>query len=238
MILEAQFSDAARRRSRLAIVQRAFKLGVKKKKITSQPVIDLFSEAHNVCKGFVTPDVFEQILHHLNEGAEPVADVAEFAWLTARRRGACFGLQWSHVAHSESLNTFPAEIEKNGEPRQIPIVGQLQDLIEKRWKARKLGCEYVFHRNGRRIKAIAPSWASACNAAGVPGLLFHDLRRSAVRNMVKAGVREKIAMSISGHLTRSIFDTIVDNIDKREALTLAQASTRTRGNVVPIRKEA
>jgi hypothetical protein len=58
--------------------------------------------------------------------------------------------------------------------------------------------------------------------------------------MVKAGVREKIAMSISGHLTRSIFDryTIVDNTDKREALTLTQASTHSRGNVVPIRKEA
>jgi hypothetical protein len=195
----------------------------------------------DVRKGFVTPDVFEQILHHLTEaGSEAVADVAEFAWLTASRRGSCFGVQWPDVARNEGLITFPAEIEKNGEPRQIPIVGQLHDLIEKRWKARKLGCEYVFHRNGRRIKAISASWASACHAAGVPGLLFHDLRRSAVRNMVKAGVREKVAMEISGHRTRSIFDryTIVDNADKREALTVTQASTRSRGNVVPLRKEA
>jgi integrase len=163
-----------------AVVGRAFKLGIKLRKITSQPVITLFTE-RNVRKGFVNPDAFEQILYHLIEaGSEAVADVAEFAWLTASRRGACFGLQWSHVDRNESLITFPAEIEKNGEPRQIPIVGRLHDLIEKRWKARKLGCEYIFHRNGRRIKAIAASWASACNAAGVPGLLFHDLRRSAV----------------------------------------------------------
>jgi integrase len=224
----------------LAIVARAFRLGVKHRKITSQPVITLFAE-RNVRKGFVSPGVFEQILHHLTEaGSEAVADVAEFAWLTASRRGSCFGVQWPHVDRNEGLITFPAEVEKNGEPRQIPIVGQLHHLIEKRWKARKLGCEYVFHRNGRRIKAIAASWASACSAAGVPNLLFHDLRRSAVRNMVKAGVREKVAMEISGHRTRAIFDRyhIVDNADKREALTLTQASTHSRGNVVPIRKEA
>lgn len=74
------------------------------------------------------------------------------------------------------------------------------------------------------------AWGAACNEANAPGILFHDLRRSAVRNMDRSGVGQAVAMKITGHKTLSVYQRyrIVSESDIREALEKTEAALSSR----------
>src|SRR5439155_21944242 len=93
------------------------------------------------------------------------------------------------------------------------------------------------------IREFRKTWASVCKAAGVSSLRFHDLRRTAIRNMVRAGVSQTVAMAISGHRTESVFRRydITSDEDLRAAMekTTAYLDTLpTTPTVTPFRKTA
>jgi integrase len=98
----------------------------------------------------------------------------------------------------------------------------------------------VFHRAGQPILDFRGAWRKACAAAKVPGLLFHDLRRSAVRNLVGAGVDQAVAMRITGHKTASVFQRyrIVADDDVRAALERTEAANKAApaSNVIALRQ--
>ena len=123
---------------------------------------------------------------------------------------------------------------KNREGRTVILTLDLRAVLLEQWKqacvivkkrnpeatARDIATAVpVFHRTGKPIKDFRGAWATACKNAGQTGRIPHDFRRTAVRNMVRAGIPERVAMMISGHKTRSVFEryNIVSEADLRAA---------------------
>ena len=90
-------------------------------------------------------------------------------------------------------------------------------------------CPWVFNRDGRPIKSFRRSWITACRLAGCPGRVPHDFRRTAVRNLDRAGVGRKVAMSMVGHKTESVYRRydIVTDADLHEAADKLNRSIKT-----------
>ena len=216
----------------LAALKRAFRLGMEQERISHAPVVKLLAE-RNTRQGFVEPGTFENIEKHL---AEPINDVARFGFTVGWRKEEILSLKWSDVDLENRRIRLRRENSKTGEPRVLVLTGDLLALTQRRWSARryqtKQGAaisEFVFHRLGHRIVDFRDAWTEACEAAKVPGLLFHDLRRSAVRNMMKSGkVDQAVAMMISGHKTEAVFRRyrIVDEGDIEQALKATQESIK------------
>jgi integrase len=183
------------------------------------PKVVKLSEADNVREGFFSEHEIRRVMANL---PPDLTDVILFAWCTGMRLGEIRSLAWKNL--EGDILVLRAESAKNGHSRTIPLEGELAELIERRWQLRGKS-ELIFHRNGRPVGNFRKSWKKACKMASVPETrLFHDLRRSAVRDLVRSGVSQALAMSISGHRTTSMFQryNITDEADKRRALAQVQ----------------
>lgn len=203
-----------------------FRLAVKRKLLRSDDV-PTFPEvaAGERRRGFFERQDFERVREYLPPHLQ---DVLTFAYLVGARRGEILGLQWAAV--SMSAHTVTLEKTKNDEDRVLDFAAlpELAEVVQRRDEARKrllaeTGklCPWVFwHRQGASIRDFRHLWTQACAAAGVPGRLFHDCRRSAARNLIRAGVSQTVAQAITGHKSGAVFTryNITDTRDIRAAL--------------------
>ena len=199
----------------LAFLRLAFNRAAKTTppKVIAVPKFPMVKE-NNARQGFIEPDQYARILAALPEEIKPLLVVA---YHTGCRSGELLKLKWSMV--DLDAGTIRLIDTKNGENRTLPIYGEMAPVLREHRSRTPASCPWVFHRRGAKVKDFRHAWRLAVEAAKLPGLLFHDLRRSAVRNMRRAGVSESVAMRISGHKTRAIFDRydIVDERDLRDA---------------------
>jgi len=150
--------------------------------------------------------------------------VVTLAYESGMRRNEILSLRWHQVDLQKGTITLELGMTKNDEGRIIYISAELREMLAGLWEARadqENKIPYVFpNRKGvGRIVNMRKSWRRALVKVGLEGKLFHDFRRTAVRNMVRAGVIESVAMRVSGHKDRSVFEryNIIDEKDLHEA---------------------
>jgi integrase len=201
----------------LAALKRMLNLGAKQfpPKVDRVPYIPMLAE-NNTRKGFFEHHEYLALLKALPSELRPVVT---FGYKTGWRKSEILGLTWGHVDFEERVVRLEADETKNKEGRVVYLDDELLKLLRIQWLRRRKDCPFVFHRAGKRIKDFRGSWQNACKEVDMIGKIFHDLRRTAIRNMVRAGVQEQVAMKISGHKTRAVFDryNIVSSDDLRQA---------------------
>jgi integrase len=164
-------------------------------------------------KGFLKPEHYRKLLFELPENLRLLFVIAYHVGL---RKSALLRIKWTQVdLAAKTIWMEGQKANRKPEPVAVPIYGDMAKFLEMQPRT----SEDLFARGKNPIKDFRESWSLACQRAGVPNLLFHDLRRTAVRNLRRAGVAETVIMKITGHRTRSVFerDNITDHSDTQEA---------------------
>lgn len=228
----------------LAALRRMFHLAVQDGKLKDAPFIPMLKEP-SARKGFLEYADFQKLRTELPEYLRPVLT---FAFHTGMRLGEIKGLRWPSVNFLDKEIRLEAGTTKNDDPRTVPLIGELPEML-RILHQQNPDAQSVFSLKGRPVGNFRKSWTRACVRAGLgrflcpacegaldeklhcsncqnrpalptyQGLIFHDLRRTGVRNLVRAGVPERVAMAISGHRSRAIFEryNIVSGRDLRDA---------------------
>lgn len=209
----------------MAALKRMFRLGMYSTppKVMRLPRFPKLTE-DNVRKGFLEDAQYLKLI-----GANP-----ETWFRTLVEMGRTYGWRVSELLKlrveqidlkSRTIRLDPGTT-KNREGREVTMTNAIHYLLSE-CVGEKSATDHVFTRaNGLPVHQFRSAWAKATKAAGVPGLLFHDLRRTAARNLRRAGIAEGVIMKIGGWRTRSVFEryAIVSQTDIADALKKLEAS--------------
>lgn len=227
----------------LAALRQMFRLGHDAELVELVPKIVLLKE-DNVRTGFVEKPAFQAIRAELPERLHALADVL---YVTGWRKSEVLSRQWRHVDLGAGWIRLEPGETKSGKGRQFSFapIPRLKAALEAQY-AQKLETEkqtgsvvravFFYPETGQPIKDFRGAWDAACIRAGQPGILVHDMRRTAARNNLRAGISQSIAMKMMGHKTSEIFEryAIVDEVTLTEAA--AKLGTYHTDDVAPERK--
>jgi integrase len=195
-------SDATINRE-FAIVRRGYNLGLREDPplVRRVPYIPKLEE-DNVRQGFIDQGQYLSLRAALPDHLKTLLVVG---YHLGNRLGELRKLRWPQVDLVAGEIRIQKVQAKGKKPRTLPIYGDMMEWLE--WQAKQCaeGCDLVFHWNAKPLGSHLKGWDRGCVEAGIEGLHFHDLRRSAIRNMERAGIPRNIAMQISGHRTESVY---------------------------------
>ncbi len=194
----------------LAALKHMFALAMRADKLVRKPYVPMLKESQ-AREGFVEHAEFVALRDAL---PERLRDPVTFLYLSGWRVSEMKTLEWREVNDDRTEVRLSPAKSKNDEGRTLPVTGELAEVIERAHAMRRLDCRFVFHNDGRPIRDFRGAWTKACTDTGLGSLLVHDLRRSAIRHMVRSGISEGVVMKLSGHKTRSVFDRYNVKSDK------------------------
>lgn len=224
----------------LALLKRCYKLAVKEGilKLANIPYVAMLRE-RNTRRGFLKDEQYADLARETGKIGLWMRTLFEMAFNYGWRKSELLGLRVRQLDMIERTIRLDPGTTKNDDARTVGMTLSVYELL-KVLAAGKSPEDKLFTKGRRNrfgndgpnvIGSFRKGWARATKAAGVEGLLFHDLRRTAVRNMLRCGIREKVAMEIAGMRTRSIFDryAIVSGEDLHKAVALMDLAGFSRG---------
>jgi integrase len=225
----------------LAVLRRAFRLAAAEDPplVMRVPLIPRLSE-DNVREGFLDTDNYRKLLMELPSRLRLLFIIG---YHTGARVGELRNTRIDQVDLKARQILVSRKVTKNKEAHTLPIYGDMAPALEMAIEERNQkfpNCPWLFFDDqGQQIGTFYKAWASACERAGVPGLLFHDLRRSAARNMDRAGIPRKVIMQITGHKTESMFlrYRIVSDRDLKDAAARLDSYMSQSSTQQPVQEE-
>ena len=200
----------------LELLQRAFGMGYEAEPqiVVRVPRIEMYEE-NNVRTGIVEHDNYMKLRDTFPPHYRLLFVVG---YHLGARLGALLQIQWPQVNLRRDEIRLEASATKDKRARLLPIYGEMKHWLEMAYEERDPNCPYVFQVGGKPMIFNWRTWNELCELAGVSGFHFHDLRRTALTNMIWSGIPEKVAMEISGHRTRRTFERyhIVSDRNVRE----------------------
>jgi integrase len=227
----------------MAMLRRGFSLAKDGGKVASSPKFAML-HLDNTRKGFFEREQFEAVLRYLPEYFRPVAQVAYMTgW---RARSELLTRQWKDVDFEHGWLRLEVGETKSGAGRAFPfgVYPELRAVLEaQRERVREMEratgriIPWVFPKgDGSKLVSYDLFWRKARRAAGIPGRLMHDFRRTAVRNLERAGVSRSAAMKLTGHATESVYQryAIVDStmLEEGVAKLAAFGNSQSRAQVL------